>query len=76
MTNSADRYKSVLEEVQDHAKKREEQAGNVTLIAVSKTFSAEEIAPVIEAGCKVFGENRVQEALSKWPQLREKIYRS
>ena len=45
--------------------------GSVTLIAVSKTFSTEEIAPVIEAGQRVFGENRVQEAKAKWPALIE-----
>ena len=42
----------------------------VTLIAVSKTFSAPEIEPVIAAGQRVFGENRVQEAKTKWPALR------
>src|ERR1700733_8556667 len=41
----------------------------VTLIAVSKTFGANEIAPVIAAGQRVFGENRVQEAKAKWPAL-------
>lgn len=42
---------------------------SVTLIAVSKTFAADAIAPVIEAGKRVFGENRVQEAKGKWPAL-------
>lgn len=42
----------------------------VTLIAVSKTFGAEEIWPVIAAGQRVFGENRVQESQAKWPELR------
>ncbi len=41
----------------------------MTLIAVSKTFSADAITPVIEAGQRVFGENRVQEAKAKWPGL-------
>jgi pyridoxal phosphate enzyme (YggS family) len=41
----------------------------VTLIAVSKTFQAEAINPVIAAGQRVFGENRVQEAKAKWPGL-------
>ena len=45
---------------------------SVTLIAVSKTFEADAIAPVIAAGQQVFGENRVQEAKAKWPALREK----
>src|SRR6201994_1090846 len=42
---------------------------SVTLIAVSKTFGADIIAPVIKAGQQVFGENRVQEAKAKWPAL-------
>jgi pyridoxal phosphate enzyme (YggS family) len=42
---------------------------SVTLIAVSKTFEADAITPVIEAGQRVFGENRVQEAKAKWPRL-------
>ena len=43
--------------------------GEVTLVAVSKTFPAEAIEPVIAAGQRVFGENRVQEAKAKWPAL-------
>ena len=43
---------------------------SVTLIAVSKTHQAETIEPVIAAGQRVFGENRVQEAKAKWPPLR------
>ena len=42
---------------------------SVTLIAVSKTFGPDVIAPVIAAGQRVFGENRVQEAKAKWPEL-------
>jgi len=42
---------------------------SVTLIAVSKTFDAAAISPVIEAGQRIFGENRVQEARTKWPGL-------
>jgi pyridoxal phosphate enzyme (YggS family) len=44
----------------------------VTLIAVAKNFGAEAIEPVIAAGQKVFGENRVQEAKAKWPALAAK----
>jgi len=44
---------------------------DVTLIAISKTHQAEQIAPLIAAGQRVFGENRVQEAEAKWPALRE-----
>jgi pyridoxal phosphate enzyme (YggS family) len=42
----------------------------VTLVAVSKTFGADAITPVIAAGQRVFGENRVQEAKVKWPALK------
>jgi hypothetical protein len=43
---------------------------SVTLVAVSKTFDADAITPVITAGQRVFGENRVQEAKAKWPPLK------
>jgi PLP dependent protein len=45
---------------------------SITLIAVSKTFNVGHIEPVILAGQRVFGENRVQEAKAKWPSLLEK----
>ena len=44
--------------------------GEVNLVAVSKTFDAPDIVPVIEAGQRLFGENRVQEARAKWPALK------
>lgn len=44
---------------------------DVVLVAVSKTFDAEQIRPLLEARHRVFGENRVQEAAGKWPELRE-----
>jgi len=43
---------------------------DIELVAVSKTYQAEDIRPVLEAGQRAFGENRVQEALAKWPPLR------
>ena len=46
--------------------------GDVTLIAVSKTQPASRILALIEAGQRVFGENRVQEAEEKWPAIRER----
>ncbi len=45
-------------------------ADAVTLIAISKTIAAEGIVPLLDAGQRVFGENRVQEAQAKWPDLR------
>ncbi|MCC3246956.1 YggS family pyridoxal phosphate-dependent enzyme [Methylocystis sp. WRRC1] len=44
----------------------------VTLVCVTKTFPAEDVVPLLDAGHRVFGENRVQEAMGKWPALREK----
>jgi pyridoxal phosphate enzyme (YggS family) len=45
---------------------------SVTLVAISKTFGADAIEPVIAAGHRVFGENRVQEAKTKWPSLQQR----
>ena len=47
--------------------------GSVKLIAVSKTFESQEILPLISAGQRIFGENRVQEAKGKWPELRTRF---
>ncbi|AYJ86600.1 YggS family pyridoxal phosphate-dependent enzyme [Sphingomonas paeninsulae] len=47
------------------------ESDEVTLIAISKTCTATEIAPLIAAGQRIFGENRVQEAQDKWPALME-----
>lgn len=49
------------------------ETDEVTLIAVSKTHPPEKITPLLEAGHRVFGENRVQEAQEKWPRLREQF---
>ena len=51
--------------------KRERE--EVNLIAVSKTHPVDRIEPVLEAGQRLFGENRVQEAQDKWPDLRERF---
>ena len=47
--------------------------GSVSLVAVSKTKPAEQIAEVLEAGQRIFGENYVQEAKTKWPALKERF---
>lgn len=64
--------KRVLNGVTTAARAAGRQPETVTLIAVSKTFEAHEIQPVIEAGQRVFGENRVQEAKGKWPDLKQR----
>lgn len=48
-------------------------AGAVTVTAVSKTHDADAILPVLEAGHRTFGENRVQEAMAKWPALKARF---
>ncbi|MEM7301379.1 MAG: YggS family pyridoxal phosphate-dependent enzyme [Pseudomonadota bacterium] len=53
--------------------KNERSPSDVELIAVSKTFDADHIRPVIEAGHRMFGENRVQESQSKWPDLKQEF---
>jgi pyridoxal phosphate enzyme (YggS family) len=60
---------AVEQEIARACKEARRDRGSVTLIAVSKTFDADAITPVIEAGQRVFGENRVQEAKAKWPAL-------
>jgi pyridoxal phosphate enzyme (YggS family) len=59
----------VEQEIARACKEARRDRASVTLIAVSKTFAAETIVPVIKAGQRVFGENRVQEAKAKWPGL-------
>src|SRR6476469_3208907 len=60
----------VEQDIARACKEARRERASVTLIAVSKTFDAGAIAPVIGAGQRVFGENRVQEAKAKWPLLR------
>jgi pyridoxal phosphate enzyme (YggS family) len=59
----------VRQEIERACREASRDPASVTLVAVSKTFDAAAIEPVIIAGQKVFGENRVQEAKSKWPEL-------
>jgi PLP dependent protein len=60
---------SVAQEIARACREARRDPASVTLIAVSKTFDASVIRPTIEAGQRVFGENRVQEAKAKWPGL-------
>lgn len=64
------------EEIRSRISKATREAGRSdepVLVAVTKTFSAPDIEPVLQAGHRVFGENRVQEAEGKWPGLRAKF---
>ncbi|WP_163265259.1 YggS family pyridoxal phosphate-dependent enzyme [Chelativorans alearense] len=71
MTDAAHNLRTVREKIAEAARAASRPPEDVTLVAVSKTFPVERIRPAIEAGQRVFGENRVQEALSKWPALKE-----
>lgn len=70
MGNAENRLAEVQAKIAEAAKRAQRRAGDVRLIAVSKTHEAEAIRPLIAAGQRDFGENRVQEAAAKWPGLR------
>jgi pyridoxal phosphate enzyme (YggS family) len=61
---------TVREEIARACRDASRDAASVTLVAVSKTFAADAILPVLDEGQRVFGENRVQEAKAKWPDLK------
>jgi PLP dependent protein len=67
---SLDRLASVRARIARAARDAGRDPQDLTLVCVSKTFGPDDITPVIEAGERVFGENRVQEALEKWPPLK------
>ncbi len=67
---SLDRLALVRARIARAARDAERDPQDVTIVCVSKTFGGREIVPLIEAGERVFGENRVQEALEKWPPLK------
>src|ERR1700730_15153311 len=60
---------AVEQEIARACKEARRDRASVELIAVSKTFGADAITPIMAAGQRVFGENRVQEAKAKWPGL-------
>lgn len=71
--NAADlltRYQTVKERIVRAAREADRDPGSVQLVVVSKTQSVEAIKVLLDAGHRVFGENRVQEAQSKWPELK------
>lgn len=65
-----ERLQDVKGKIAKSEKYAKRPAGSTTLVAVSKTFDADAIRPVIAAGQRVFGENRVQESQGKWPELK------
>lgn len=69
--SSEQRLAEVRENIAEAATAAGRAAQDVHLVAVSKTFDADAIRPVLAAGHRLFGENRVQEALGKWPGLKQ-----
>ncbi len=70
MDNAAERLAIIQQRIERARRRFGAPPPSVELVAVSKTFTAEEIRPFLAAGQRVFGENRVQEASQKWPELR------
>lgn len=60
----------IMGKIERAARIADRKPADITLIAVSKTRSSDEIRPLLAAGHRVFGENRVQEAAAKWPELQ------
>ena len=69
MSSAAERLQCIRDDIAKAAELARRDPAGVTLIAVTKGRSAEEIEPLIAAGQRDFGESRVQEALGKWPPL-------
>ena len=69
----AENLKDVRQRILKAEQAQNRDANSTELIAVSKTFDAAAIRPLLEAGQRVFGENRVQEAQGKWPQLKKEF---
>ena len=70
MDNAAERLENIRSSIEKAHQRFGPPPERVELIAVSKTFDATAIRPFLDAGQRVFGENRVQEAQGKWPELR------
>ena len=71
--NTAERLDFIRAEIRKAALGNGRDPASVALVAVTKTFDAEAILPALAAGQRVFGENRVQEAKTKWPALRARF---
>jgi pyridoxal phosphate enzyme (YggS family) len=70
MSEGADHLAEVNRRIAEAAKAADRQPGDVTLVAVSKTHGPERVRELLDAGQRVFGENRVQEAQEKFPALK------
>ena len=73
MTDSVEALRDIRSRIELAAKGAGRDPQTVTLVAVSKTYGEEAIVPVIDNGQRAFGENRVQEAKAKWPNLQARF---
>ena len=73
MTTAPARLAAVQQRIAVAARAAKREPASVHLVAVTKTFGSEHILPVLEAGHRRFGENRVQETKGKWPALRQRF---
>jgi pyridoxal phosphate enzyme (YggS family) len=71
--NLSDNYKKVLDNIGSACARSSRSSDDVTLIAVSKTKPVSDLKEVYDAGCRDFGENKVQEIVDKYPQLPNDI---
>jgi len=71
MANSVENRRLILDKMANAARAAGRDPEDVALLAVSKTFDANAMLPVLVAGQRAFGENRVQEAQGKWPELKK-----
>lgn len=71
MSDAESRLAEIRRRMSEAEKEASRPAGSVRLIAVSKFFDADAVRPLIDAGQRDFGENRVQEAMGKWPALKD-----
>lgn len=70
---ASDKLRRIHSKIAEAASIAKRDAAAITLVAVSKTFGADDVLPFLEAGHRVFGENRVQEAKAKWPALKARF---
>lgn len=70
MPDAVDNLNQVRSRIADAERQARRPAGSAALVAVSKTFDGDAIRPVLDAGQRIFGENKVQEAQGKWPALK------
>jgi pyridoxal phosphate enzyme (YggS family) len=73
MTDPVAALREIRSRIDIAAKAANRDPASITLVAVSKTYGVDLILPVIESGQRIFGENRVQEAKTKWPPIQARV---